>query len=147
MTTINIIQNRAIYNSLCVKNGETALTLNIGLIGSERFNKDSRNRVLLPSINTVDILKIPAIVSDIIADLKDIGFTIDDYRVAQSNSEPTLVIKVNRLFAIDMYHDLNMLASKYAQDCIAVANKSNGVLIGKYNKLWGDFNSEFFIQD
>ncbi len=146
MNTKNIIQNRAIYNSLCTKNGVTNLTLNIGLIGSERFDMESRNRVLLPSINTVDILKIPAIVSSIITDLKDIGFIIDSYRVTQSQSEPTLVIKVNRLFAGDIYHNLNMLSDKYAQDCIAVASNINGVLIGKYNKLWGDFNPEFFIQ-
>lgn len=145
--TKNIIATRASFNALCAQNGATSLLINIGLIGSERFTSDQRGRVLPATPTTVDGLKIPQIVSEIIEDIEKIGYDVHGYRVADSASEPTLVMLATHKNAAITYHDLSVIASRYAQDCIAICNKdSEGILLGEYNTIWGDFNLEYFIK-
>lgn len=143
----NIIATRASFNAICAQNGATELLINIGLIGSERFTSAQRERVLPASANTVQSMKIPQIVSEMIADIEKIGFSINGYRVADSQTEPTLVLFVTHKNAKITYHDLNVIASRYAQDCIAVCNKDfEGILLGEYNTIWGEFSLDYFIK-
>lgn len=145
--TKNIIATRASFNALCAQNGATEFLINIGLIGSERFTSAQRERVLPASPNTAQSMKIPQIVSEMIADIEKIGFSVNGYRVADSQTEPTLVLFVTHKNAKITYHELNKLASHYAQDCIAVCNKNfDGILLGEYNTIWGEFNFDYFIK-
>lgn len=142
----NIIANRANFNALCAANGASAFMLNVGLIASERFNSEAQARVLSGKPNTVQALKIPQIVSEIIADLEAIGYNVIDGRMAQSETEPTAVLYLQHDNARNTYYQLKNLASKYAQDCIALSNGTDGILLGEYNNLWGEFNPEYFIE-
>lgn len=142
----NIIANRANFNALCAANGASTFMLNVGLIASERFSSEAQARVLSGKPNTVQALKIPQIVSEIIADLEAIGYNVIDGRMAQSETEPTAVLYLQHGNAKNTYHDLNKIASKFAQDCIALSNGTDGILLGEYNHIWGEFNSEYFIE-
>ena len=144
--TKNIIANRANFNALCAANGASTFMLNVGLIASERFNSEAQARVLSGKPNTVQALKIPQIVSEIIADLEAIGYNVIDGRMAQSETEPTAVLYLQHDNARNTYYQLKNLASKYAQDCIALTNGTDGTLLGEYNHLWGEFNPEYFIE-
>ena len=144
--TKSIIANRAKFNSLCSTTGASTFMLNVGLIASKRFSSEAQARVLSGKPNTVQALRIPQIVSEIITDLESIGFNVIDGRMAQSETEPTAVLYVKHANAKNTYHELKKIASKYSQDCIALSNGSDGILIGEYNYIWGDFNSEYFIE-
>ena len=144
--TKNIIANRAHFNALCAANGASAFMLNVGLIASERFNSEAQARVLSGKPNTVQALRIPQIVSEIIADFEAIGYNVIDGRMAQSETEPTAVLYLQHDNARNTYYQLKNLASKYAQDCIALTNGTDGTLLGEYNHLWGEFNPEYFIE-
>lgn len=141
----NIIANRAQFNALCAANGASTFMLNVGLIASERFSSEAQARVLSGKPNTVQALKIPQIVSEIIADFEAIGYKVIDGRMAQSETEPTAVLYLQHGNAKNTYNELNKLSSKYAQDCIALTNGTDGILLGEYNHIWGDFNPEYFI--
>ena len=144
--TKSIIANRADFNALCATTGASAFMLNVGLIASERFNSEAQARVLSGKPNTIQALKIPQIVSEIIADLEAIGYSVIDGRMAQSETEPTAVLYLQHGNAKNTYHDLKKLSSKYAQDCIALSNGSAGILLGEYSHIWGEFNPEYFIE-
>ena len=120
------------------------LTLNIGLVYSQRFGEVARARVLNPVVDTVQTLRIPQVVAGIVLDLLDAGFEVLQYRVAQSGTEPTLVIEVVKHDEV-IYSPLLRLSKKYAQDCISVQDSLGGELIGLYASAWGEFNSEYFI--
>ena len=138
--TKNITVTRASFDALCAQNGATEFLINIGLIGSERFTSAQRERVLPANPNAAQSMKIPQIVSEMVADIEKIGFSINGYRVADIETEPTLVLMVTHKNAKITYHELNKLASYYAQDCIAVCNKNlEGTLLG-------EFNSDYFIK-
>lgn len=142
----NIIANRAQFNALCAANGATSLVINFGLIASERFHSEAQNRVLSANPNTVELLKIPQIVSEILQDMEKIGYSVDAYCVADSQTEPTIVMIASHKNAKITYHELNKLSSKYAQDCIALSNGTEGILLGEYNNLWGEFSFDYFIK-
>ena len=144
--TKNIIANRAKFNALCSANGARTFMLNVGLIASKRFDSEAQSRVLSGKPNTVQALRIPQIVSEIIADLEAIGYRVIDGRMAQSETEPTAVLYLQHANAKNTYHELKKIASKYSQDCIALSTGSDGILIGEYSNIWGDFNSEYFIE-
>lgn len=142
----NIIANRANFNALCAANGASTFMLNVGLIASERFSSEAQARVLSGKPNTVQALRIPQIVSEIIADLEAIGYSVIDGRMAQSETEPTAVLYLQHDNARNTYYQLKNLASKYAQDCVALSNGTDGILLGEYNHIWGEFNPEYFIE-
>lgn len=144
--TKSIIANRADFNALCAATGASAFMVNVGLIASERFNSEAQARVLPSKPSTIQALKIPQIISEIIADFEAIGFNVIDGRIAQSQTEPTAVLYLQHGNAKNTYHELKKLSSKYAQDCIALSNGSAGILLGEYSHIWGDFNSEYFIE-
>lgn len=140
------IANRADFNALCAATGASTFMLNVGLIASERFSSEAQARVLSGKPNTIQALKIPQIVSEIIADLEAIGYSVIDGRMAQSETEPTAVLYLQHGNAKSTYHELKKLSSKYAQDCIALSNGSAGILLGEYSYIWGEFNPEYFIE-
>ena len=140
---INILRER---NELAV--GNIVTTLNIGLVASDDFVKSERDRVLPPEPTTVDLYRLPEIVGSILLDLEELGFEVLRYRVAQSGTEPTLVVSVvhERPELVDDAY-WSAIACKYAQDCIAVLDsKGNGALVGDFVSKWGSFNPEYFIK-
>lgn len=140
---VNILRER---NELAA--GNIVTTLNIGLVASDDFVKSERDRVLPPEPTTVDLYRLPEIVGSILLDLKELGFEVLRYRVAQSGTEPTLVVSVvhERPELVDDAY-WSAIACKYAQDCIAVLDsKGNGALVGDFASKWGEFNPEYFIK-
>ena len=140
---VNILRER---NELAV--GNIVTTLNIGLVASDDFCKAERDRVLPSEPTTVDLYRLPEIVGSILLDLKELGFEVLRYRVAQSGTEPTLVVSVvhERPEIVDDAY-WSAIACKYAQDCIAVLDsKGNGALVGDFASKWGSFNPEYFIK-
>lgn len=135
--TAKIIENRA-------STAKRHFTLNIGLVASDRFSERAQSRVLPANPNTVDVLRVPSIIADIIHTFQARGFNVISYRVAQSGTEPTLVIRVSteRAYAD---HALLCTANYYAQDCIAVVEGTEGKLVGRYKAIWGDYNPAYFI--
>ena len=140
--TVNILRERAELAA-----GNNVITLNIGLVASDDFVKSERDRVLPPEPSTVDLYRLPEIVGSILMDLKELGFDVLRYRVAQSGTEPTLVVTVvhDRPNLVDNAY-WSAIACKYAQDCIAVVDsKGAGSLVGDFSNKWGEFNPEYFI--
>ena len=125
------------------------VTINFGLVGSTRFGAEARSRVLPENPTAIHGLNIPYITVGIIADLEELGFRVHCTRIAQSDSEPTLVLQVTP--PLNMQKSfinglLNRVASRYAQDCIAVQdNLGRGALIGTFSHVWGEFNADYFI--
>lgn len=139
--TVNILRERAELAA-----GNNVITLNIGLVASDDFVKSERDRVLPPEPSTVDLYRLPEIVGSILMDLKELGFDVLRYRVAQSGTEPTLVVTVVHDDANVIADSICAVANRYAQDCIAVRNVGGcGVLLGDYSAKWGEFNPEYFI--
>ena len=138
--TVNILRERA---ELAAQNN--VITLNIGLVASDDFLKEERDRVLPPEPSTTDLLRLPSIVTDILLDLKELGFDVLRYRVAQSQSEPTLVVNVVHESRY-VVKELSALCNRYAQDCLALSDTDgHGALVGDKSSKWGDFAREFFI--
>ena len=126
------------------------ITINFGLVGSNRFGAEARSRVLPENPTAIHGLNIPYITVGIIADLEEVGFRVHCTRITQSDSEPTLVMQVSEPENMQKSYInglLNRVATRYAQDCIAVQdNLGNGALIGSFAHVWGDFNADYFIQ-
>lgn len=138
----NILRERAELAA-----GNDVITLNVGLVASDNFCKAERDRVLPPNPNTVDLYRLPEIVSSVLSDLKELGFDVLRYRVADSATEPTLVVTVvhDRPEIVDDAYWM-AVACKYAQDCVAVKHsKDLGKLVGEYAFSWGAFNPDYFI--
>ena len=75
-----------------------------------------------------------------------------DYRVTESTTEPTLVVKYNESGGksfLPLMDQIKTLANKLDQDCIAVKVGKVGQLIYSDNPLndWGTFNEEYFINN
>jgi hypothetical protein len=69
-------------------------------------------------------------------------------RVAQSDTEPTLVVEVTSLNGPRMtLAALHQLSVDLGQDCVGVyrPKTKGGALIGPKAAAWGEFNPEFFI--
>jgi hypothetical protein len=64
-------------------------------------------------------------------------------RLAQSTTEPTLVVELPVAAPDATIHDL---AIDLAQDCIAVRDATGGRLIGPRASRWGAFDPAFFIE-
>lgn len=75
-------------------------------------------------------------------------FRVVKHLVAQSDTEPTLVVEV---LVLDLpalaWRKLHQVANDLRQECIAAYNAETdkGALIGPQAAAWGDFNPEFFI--
>ena len=125
-------------------------TINFGLVGSNRFSAVARSRVLPENPTAIHGLNIPYITVGIIADLEEVGFRVACTRIAESSTEPTLVMQVQLPENMQRSYInglLTRIASRSAQDCIAVQdNLGNGALIGTFAHVWGDFNADYFIQ-
>ena len=125
------------------------ITINFGLVGSNRFGAEARSRVLPENPTATHGLNIPYITVGIIADLEEVGFRVHCTRIAQSDSEPTLVMQVSEPENMQKSYInglLNRVATRYAQDCIAVQdNLGRGALIGTFSHVWGEFNADYFI--
>lgn len=125
------------------------VTINFGLVGSERFGAAARSRVLPENPTAIHGLNIPYITVGIIADLEELGFRVHCTRIAQSDSEPTLVMQVSEPENMQKSYInglLTRVTNRYAQDCIAVQdNLGRGALIGTFSHVWGEFNADYFI--
>lgn len=125
------------------------VTINFGLVGSKRFGAVACSRVLPENPTAIHGLRIPYIVTGIIADLEEVGFRVACTRIAESSTEPTLVMQVQ--LPKDMPTNyinglLTRIANRYAQDCIAVQNNlGRGALVGTFSHVWGEFNADYFI--
>ena len=126
------------------------ITVNFGLVGSNHFSDEARSRVLPENPTAIHGLNIPYITVGIVADLEEVGFRVHCTRIAQSDSEPTLVLQVSEPENMQKSYInglLTRIANRYAQDCIAVQdNLGNGALIGTFSHVWGEFNADYFIQ-
>lgn len=139
--TVNILRERAELAA-----GNLVITLNIGLVASDRFVKEERERVLPPEPTTVDLFRLPVIVGDILIDLKELGFDVLRYNVQSSDSEPTLVVNVVHPSRCNIIDELSAICNRYAQDCMAVSDSDGfGALIGDNAHHWGDFKREYFL--
>ena len=76
---------------------------------------------------------------------------LNGYRVATSDTERTLVVRIEYTPGEDTSYEfcgrVYKLACMFGQDCIAVAFSGipSGDLIGPGAKCWGKFSREFFI--
>lgn len=126
------------------------ITVNFGLVGSDRFGSAARSRVLPENPTAIHGLRIPYIVTGIIADLEEVGFRVACTRIAESSTEPTLVMQVQfpeNMQRSYIYGLLTRISDRYAQDCIALRhNDGSGLLVGTFSHVWGEFNADYFIQ-
>lgn len=77
-------------------------------------------------------------------DLTKRFFRIDRYTVAQSATEPTLVVGIETYRCVEAV--LATLSQELSQDCIALRSQyGDGHLIGPRADKWGVFNPEYFI--
>lgn len=91
------------------------ITINFGLVGSNRFGAEARSRVLPENPTAIHGLNIPYITVGITeADLEEVGFRVHCTRYAQD------------YIAV--------------QD-----NLGRGALIGTFSHVWGEFNADYFI--
>jgi len=69
-----------------------------------------------------------------------------EYMLAQSNTEPTIILKLDGDFE-EAKKNFEEMASKLHQEAIALydENADKGILVGKYAELWGEFNKEYFL--
>lgn len=148
-------------------NPNVLVTLNIGLNGGIAWGKYKHENYEHGSVRTlVDILDTPYRVARILEQVKGMAYQQQHffcgspvtqyepdirYRVAQSNTEATLVVQFEGV-ARDVISQVFALAEFLKQDCIAVwihndTNGGIGQLIGRYNYVWdgGYFNPEYFI--
>lgn len=67
------------------------------------------------------------------------------FKVEQSNTEPTLVVKMYSNNAVEL---CNELAHILDQDCVALyyPEEDRGELIGPRADKWGSFSKEYFIR-
>lgn len=137
------------------------ITINFGLIASEKFPDIARARVL--TRGTVDVTcpnTTEWVACKVLAALLKIGCTVTYWKVRGSNTEPTLVAKVlypvssekadcspPSVLKYSKYHRLYEVACEYAQDCVAVLHEDGtGVLVGANCSDWGcSFDKTKFI--
>lgn len=67
----------------------------------------------------------------------------DDWRVAQSSTEATLIVRLDKPLTNRQLHTLSVALE---QDCIAQLHDGKGVLVGPRAEAWGEFNPEFFLK-
>jgi hypothetical protein len=109
--------------------------LNIGLKTSPHMTKDGK----------MEDLK----VRDILAVLPVFNLDFDMAKIAQSETEKTLILKgVSNAEYIDFEKSVKGLSDTLKQDCIAAyfPLSDSGVLIGSNSDDWGMFDKRYFIQ-
>ena len=137
------------------------ITINFGLIASEKFPAVARSRVL--TTGTVDVTcpnTTEWVACKVLAALLKIGCTVTYWKVRGSNTEPTLVTKVlypvssekadcvpPSVLQYSKYMRLYEVACWAAQDCVAVLEADGtGVLVGANCSDWGcSFDRTKFI--
>ena len=79
--------------------------------------------------------------------LGHIGLDVRDFKIFQSDSEPTAVVVVRTAERPLFTNTLNDIARFLFQDAIAWYSPAHnkGELFGPESTLWGDFNPEFFL--
>lgn len=139
------------------------ITVNFGLVASEKFPAVARARVLTPSKVG---LRYDYAATDDIADaicnhLERIGCVIDEAVVfiLSNDVEPTLVVKMlypvsdekadcapPSVLRYEKYHRLYEVACWYAQDAVAILEgDGQGLIIGANTSTWGAFDRSKFI--
>lgn len=137
------------------------ITINFGLIASEKFPAVARARVLTTGTNLADFESTAHYSAmNVLNVLIDAGCEIQAWSVARSKTEPTLVVKMlypvssekadcapPSVLKYSKYHRLYEVACAYAQDCVAVLEADGtGVLVGANCSDWGcSFDKTKFI--
>lgn len=132
----------------------SVVTLNIGLASSLNWGgyKSHGLSVLHKGQpNLVDILEAPYKYAKLLERVRELSIDPDavQWSVVQSGSEPTLVVKFKAV-SRDIVGQAFALSEELKQDCVALwihndVNGGIGQLIGRYNYVWGEFKSEYFI--
>ena len=131
------------------------ITINFGLLASEKFPDVARSRVLKDPRECREY----TVAHDVIRSLEKIGCVILITRMRRTPYEPTLVVKLlypvssekadcapPSVLRYEKYMRLYEVACLFAQDCIAVLEADGtGVLIGANAKDWGEFDKTKFI--
>ena len=152
----------SVSNLLTVVGGVTMeeITINFGLIASEKFPDVARARVL--TRGTVDVTcpnTVEGVACKVLAALLKIGCTVTYWKVRDSTTEPTLVVKLMypvsdekadcsppSVLKYSKYTRLYEVACEYAQDAVAVLEEDvTGVLVGANCSDWGGFDKTKFI--
>lgn len=112
-------------------------TLNIGLHTSDRMceamgicKPTSRTRYAGPL--------------DALCVLRELGVAIYSYAVQQSDSEPTLVVRTDRLLTPEKVNTLCFLLRQEAMAQYSHIAKA-GWVEGPMSENWGPFNPEYFV--
>lgn len=88
-------------------------------------------------------------VRDILAVLPVFNLDFDSAKIADSESEKTLILTgVSNENYIDFEKSIKNLSDALKQDCIAVyfPKSDSGALIGNRSDDWGMFDKQYFIQ-
>ena len=79
-----------------------------------------------------------------------LGFDVDNARIEDSTTEPTIVVQHPDGIARGTAWEVSILGlcDIFAQDCIAIStdNGETGELIGPKAEAWGPFKPEYFIK-
>ena len=131
------------------------ITINFGLVASEKFPDVARSRVLKDPRECREY----TVAHNVVRALGEIGCTVLVSRMKRSTSEPTLVVKVlypvssekadcvpPSVLRYEKYMRLYEVACWAAQDCVAVLEADGtGLLVGANAKDWGEFDKTKFI--
>lgn len=137
------------------------ITVNFGLVASEKFPAVARERVLAASNFGYSVAATDDIADAICSKLEHIGCIIESavvFELSNSN-EPTLVVKLDypvsdekaacappSVLRYEKYMRLYEVACWAAQDAVAVLEgQEQGVLVGANTKDWGEFDYSKFI--
>ena len=131
------------------------ITINFGLVASEKFPDVARARVLQRPKGFQEYV----VARNIIHALEGIGCTVLAMQIKRSRFEPTLVVKMlypvssekadcapPSVLKYSKYMRLYEVACWAAQDCVAVLEDDGaGVLVGANCSDWGVFDKTKFI--
>lgn len=137
------------------------ITINFGLVASEKFPDVARSRVLTRGTGRKSVSGAMLVSSgQVRRALALIGCTVLDYKIhIPKGGEPTLVVKMlypvssekadcapPSVLRYEKYMRLYEVACWAAQDAVAVLEgQEQGVLVGANAKNWGEFNKTKFI--
>ena len=136
------------------------ITINFGLVASEKFPDVARARVLTRGADATHVhAEIYGAALSVLNMLMDKGCVVTDCCIADSDTEPTLVAEVlypvssekadcapPSVLKYSKYTRLYEVACWYAQDCVAVLEADGtGVLVGANCSDWGVFDETKFI--
>ena len=128
------------------------ITINFGLVASEKFPAVARSRVLTRGVDATHVhAEIYGAALSVLNMLLDKGCIVTDCCVRDSFTEPTFVAEVlypvssekadcapPSVLKYSKYMRLYEVACEYAQDCVAVLHEDGtGVLVGANCSDWG----------